>query len=751
LQTKVVETCADAVMSLFRRLEGTPLTWMSAVPAIVAAATFANTLPNEFVYDDLLTADRLRHFEPSPESVFRPRGLTYVLHNLDAIVWGGWTTGSHITNVLLHSVASLLAALAAFVLTRSRRAGLMCGLFFAVHPIHSEVVASFAYRKDALAMVFVSMALILWQRSHQRVLAYIGALLCFGLAVMAKEVAAAALPIVLFLSDLVPSTGAHMAFGRRLLRGAARALPLAVLGTLAAALLLGTDPSSFTRPGRIARVTEGQCVDYKEVAATAAALVPDHGRLLLFPQVLSADYSVGDPGPPSGARAAYGLSLALLWIAIAVWTFHRMPVAGFAMLWVPVMLLPAANLIPVSHFFIADRYLYVPSFGICLLVAIGVDRLFRYGQRRSLRFAYTGAVVAVLVLLFAGAIRSTTRNRDWHDGYALWSAAKRDGMHTLRVHNNLGVALAGLGRIDEAIAEFSAALELNRGFGEARSNLAKIHMQLATAATRSSHTDDAVEHLAKVLKLEPGHAVARMTLAELVAGAARSRPTLELPTLVTGNYALGSAALAHDNEREAEMYLATALRMDPDHGSSHNGLGVLRLRQGMLDEAADHLGRATRLLPVDPEPRNNLGLVFARRGEFDSAARLYAEALRTDPRYPEAHNNMGVALSTQGRPHDAVRHFKSAVRANPDYASAYSNLASAYANLGRTGEAIDHYREAVRLEPDYVRAHLKLARTLADDGQVERAARHFREALRIEPGLEAALDGLRDVEALRKR
>ncbi|HMB51965.1 MAG TPA: hypothetical protein VKU40_01525, partial [Thermoanaerobaculia bacterium] len=122
-------------------------------PALAAAAVYAATLGHGFVYDDVW---KIQQVAPAAGSfdlslLLRPRGLTHLVHQLDAALWGDRPFGFHLTNLLLHAVASALAALAARSLGAGRRAALLAGLLFALHPVHVEAVAQFTNRKDLLA------------------------------------------------------------------------------------------------------------------------------------------------------------------------------------------------------------------------------------------------------------------------------------------------------------------------------------------------------------------------------------------------------------------------------------------------------------------------------------------------------------------------------------------------------------------------------------------------------------------------
>lgn len=510
------------------------------LPALLAVVVFVNTLQNGFVYDDAYKIQQLPDTLPSPGDLLFLRSVPYVTQVLDKRLWGTWAPGFHLTSALLHALASTLAACAALSLSRSRRVAVLTGVFFAVHPVHVEAVASFANRKDVLAMIFASLTLLLWRHRRFPVWSYAGAVVCFGLGLLSKEVAVAGLVPMLFLSDLL--LGKEATSGRRRLGLATlRILPflLAAAGT-AAARLLDDLPRLFS-PEAILEATKGELHGYDQVLANSAAAVPELLRLLFWPLELSADYPIRLDLTLTHPKALLGLGLALLWIGASLILVRRAPLAGFAMLWTLVMVLPCTNLVPLIHYFIAERYLYVPSFGVCLLLAIVLDRglvaaeiphlspsgapalhLSPSGgtnRRAAMRLAIAVLAAALIVL---GGGRSAARNRDWHDDYSLWTSAIRAGYGTVRSHYSLGLFHQRQGNYDLAIDQYR------------RSWLTMVGSLMAAG------------------RLEEASAVCEKVLA------AR-------PEDVACRYTLGEIEVRRGNRRRAIGYYRQVLAADPNH------------------------------------------------------------------------------------------------------------------------------------------------------------------------------------------
>lgn len=708
--------------------------WISGIPALLSIVVYANTLGNGFAGDDMWTLNTLADFELSLRNFFQMRGLTWTLHKLDVALWGDWASGYHVTNVLLHSLASALTAAAAFKVSRSGRIGLLCGVFFAVHPVHAESVASFAYRKDILAMIFVSLALLIWVTSRRPVVRYPGTLACYGLAFLSKEVAALALPVLLFLADLLPGKDRHAEIRARFRTAARRFAPILATGVFVAVLSVFGLTSSFfqgSRPWVPAYVTEGpasssfaadisehfspefihrfteeQCRDYGDVLANVAAAIPDHARLLFFPLKLSADYPVKADVSLSAPVAAAGVIFLAAWILTGLLLLKREPVASFAIAWSVIMFIPCSNVFPLVHFFVVERFLYVPSFGACLLLAVAFDRALAFAGRRNLGWLRVGILVLTLFVVTAAGARAVIRNRDWKDEYSLWSSAIRDGCGTIRAHSYLGTALFQRGRFEEAIEHYKEALKIKPEYADASANLSKAHYNLGKSRHAQKRLDEAVEHYTEALLLDSGHV--------------RAMEDLEIALTELGKSA------AEEGQKAA------------GDAKAHNTLGIALAKCGKLDNAVEHFSEAVGIDPGYAEAYYNLGFTFAKQMKYDEAVAYYNEALRLDPDYAESCNNLGVILAKRGDLDEAVSYYREALRLKPDYAMAHSNLASALAKQGKFAEAVEQYTMSLKSDPGNAMTHLNLGIALEAQGELEEAERSYSEALRLDPDFAGA-------------
>ncbi|MFC1572216.1 tetratricopeptide repeat protein [Candidatus Eisenbacteria bacterium] len=586
----------------------TPVSWAVVLkvcgpPALVAAAVFANTLWNGLTHEDRWTLQNVTAWAGDPWWTYlrTGRGFTYLVHTLDTRLWGDWTAGFHLTNVILHAVASAIAALATLTITRSRQVAIVCGLLFAVHPVHAETVASLAFRKDALAMIFAGLALILWLRIHRSLLRYGGTLICMAVALLSKEASAAGVIPMLFLADLLPRFRRHAGAKNLFRRAFVRAVPLLLLGVAATAMFAG-DLQRYLTDESVQRVTRGTCTCYEEVVATSMASVPESFRLLFYPNVLSNNYPPRVETHIGSVRATQGIVLLVCWIVATVLLLRRRPVIAFAMGWVVVTYLPSSNLVPLTQFFVAEHYLYVPSFGVCLLLSASLEWMISgIGRAPQSRWAWprVTAIGFVVVLLLAGSVRTVVRNRDWYDDVSLASSAIRAGFGSARTHTLLGIGLIERG-------DHGAALE-----------------PLTRAATA-------------------GYSLARVVLADLL----RMQGDLE------------ESALQCKQLLRSEPYTAQERRM---HAGGHVTLGRIRMGQERWQEAATHYKEG---LSLDANQAQGLGcLAWLMATCPDTSLRNGPEAIRlaeracrvTAGKSAEALFTLAIAYASVGRRDAALR------------------------------------------------------------------------------------------------
>ncbi|MBM4363988.1 MAG: hypothetical protein FJ104_15010, partial [Deltaproteobacteria bacterium] len=349
------------------------------VAGLIAAATFSSVANFDFAYDDhwTIVANRglerpvgellslaLRgeaHARGIPDGT-RPMMLASVW--FDRRVGGPGPTFGHLHSLALHTLATVLAGLAAFALSRRRRVAVIAALFFGVAPLHAEVVGLVNYREDLLAALgvlgFLTPLFWPWRDRARWSVALLssGALLA---ALFAKESALAALA-------LAPALAVTLGKGAGWFRARRAALSASVL----VAVLWGVHRAWLTRVGAddvprrleqlapVARVLRG--ARYL-ASGVAESVVP------LFANV--------DPEPLGSPSPLWAAALGLV-VAAVLELRRRRPLRPVAAGLVLSLLAPLGSsplVGPVNER--ADRYLYVAVLGGGLLLGGVIDRALR--------------------------------------------------------------------------------------------------------------------------------------------------------------------------------------------------------------------------------------------------------------------------------------------------------------------------------------------------------------------------------------
>jgi len=205
-----------------------------------------------------------------------------------------------------------------------------------------------------------------------------------------------------------------------------------------------------------------------------------------------------------------------------------------------------------------------------------------------------------------------------------------------------GIAAAGRGAPDEAIACMRKAAALRPDLAPAQANLGLLLVAVGRHA-------EAEAPLRAALSLMPRDAALRN--------------------------ALGIVLEALQRFDDAEKTYRAALELDPRLAEAHANLGNCLRRLGRLQQSEAHLVRAIELKPDFAVAHYNLGILLQEREEIDRAIARYRQALAHRPDYLEALNNLGSCLRTQGFVDEAKVTFERVLQLQPLQIEAHCNLA----------------------------------------------------------------------------
>jgi len=386
-----------------------------------------------------------------------------------------------------------------------------------------------------------------------------------------------------------------------------------------------TEPSAM---GLLARIPLGM-----RIGNALLSYVGYIGKML-WPTRLAVFYPLY-PRLSAAAVVVAGIGLVAVTAAV-IGGARRRPWLVTGWFWYLGMLVPVIGVFQGSGEAMADRFTYLPSIGLLIMLCWSVPR--RAMERRNLKVITW--VVAVAVLAVCAAL-SRVQVQYWKDSEILFRHALDVTRDNWLAQNNLGVTLEGTGRAQEAIGHYEQALRIRPGSAEAHYNLGK-------DLKRLGRIPEAIAHYEQALRIKPDYAEAHNNL--------------------------GNALKQLGKIPEAIAHYEQALRIRPDFAEAHCNLGVALAQAGRVEEAIACYEQALQIKPDFAEVHNNLGNALERTGRLQDAIGHYEQALRLKPDYAEAHYNLGLALARLGRLQDAIGHYEQALLLKPDYAEARAAL-----------------------------------------------------------------------------
>ncbi len=574
---------------------------------------YSNSFENTFQYDDSHVIERNPFIKAPgkiPELFLDPqkgsgiynetssyRPLLMASFALNYSLGGLQVFGYHLGNLFLHL---LCAGLVYFITLhffrlldgqedlslRHQLTACFAALAFGLHPVQTESVTYISGRSSTLAAVFflASFFLYLQYSLTPRTRDLVGSSFAYACALLVKETAIT-LPAILILFSLL------FLRDRPVKSRCLSLLPYILLSGLYlffrvyffGSLQYGSQP---VRPL------------YDQLLSQPRAWVHYLGTLLL-PLNLNIDYDL--PTSHSLLEPQVVLSIILLGaVSGVIWRLSRSHrSAGFWALWFAVTLLPTNSVIALEDL-VCDRWLYLPSVGFAVLLALGLDGIFQRqvkGKSRAAKiiFFFLGALVLELY-----GFGTMLRNVDWTNQRTLWEDTVAKSPGKSRPYNGLGLALVLQDRLEEAKRNFEHAITLDPRGGQPYLNLAYVYRV-------QGKWDRAVEFYEKSLPLNP-----------------------KLGAEIYNQ--LGFIYLSQEKWEASEEVLRRSIAMRPHNPAPYHNLGLYFEKRGNIDQAISYQEKANQLDPDYSLPYEALGRLYQQKGWKAKSLEAYQNYLKYSSR-----------------------------------------------------------------------------------------------------------------------
>lgn len=578
--------------------------------------------------------------------------LTWISLMADYQCFGGNPAGYHWENLAWHSATALLLFLALQQLTGNMWLAALTALLFSVHPLRVESVAWVSERKDLLSGFFFALTLWFWTKyvRHARVPSalppdgdfwkggfYWLALCAFALGLMSKPMLVS-VPVILLLLDVWPLQ--RFVWSRNAVKWLLfEKLPFALLALISCVLTIWAQAQ-----GAAIVATERLPISWRLISVPLN--YAEYLKRIIWPCNLAIFY----PYDYTSVSLLIFILLVLLLIAIiafCVVNVRRRPWLFVGLLWFLVMLLPVIGLLQAGTQSTADRYTYLPSIGINLVVAwLLIDFAKRSLTARALTIITAVALVSVLML---GTRKQLSH---WRDSTTLFRHALAVNGENTMLRYYLGNAYWKAGDLPDATVQFQALVALAPESQDSLYRLGYLLMQ-------QNKTEQAQETFEKILQINPKNVKAHMILGAILVSQQKipeaGQHFMVAMLLRPGDIIIKSGLKQTLQETGPEETVNNLMQLLGTESAAdiYTSVALIRLAEDKFPEAKKQFEAALALKPDDPDILNQLAWLLATcpdqslldgKRAVDLSSRACAF---TDNKEPRTLTSLAAALARQ--------------------------------------------------------------------------------------------------------
>jgi len=454
---------------------------------VLGFAAYGNSLNNGFIWDDDTLVEKNKYITDwsyLPHNFIKGIGgtedktrfyrpLQTVTYMIDYSLWKLNPKGCHLTNILLHIAVALSLYWLISIIFNDRFLAFLTGVFFVVHPIHTEAVTYISGRADPLAALLMLLCLTFYIISPPaNIGAYCLMFLSYAAALLSRE-NSLVLPALILIY--------HYSFKSKL-----KVKAFMLIASVASVyILLRLTVLKFLLSDSIYSTTIGERLPGVFVAVT------NYIKLLVFPFNFHMEYG-RKLFHWNNPEAILGVMILLLLFIYAFTKRKDNQTLFFAMAWFIVALLPSSNLYPINAY-MAEHWMYFPSIGFFLLIAKGLQLLLQSSQSRAVM------VIFSLSLLFMYSLSTVKQNIIWGDPIRFYERTLKFAPESSLLYYNLGNAYKVADKNEEAIRAYQKSIDIEPNYVE-------VHNNLGTMYYRMSRNEKAIAAYKKAVEVKPDHA-----------------------------------------------------------------------------------------------------------------------------------------------------------------------------------------------------------------------------------------------------
>ena len=635
-------SATDVLTKYLRRPE-----WLLSLLGLTTLVVYSGSLSFNFVWDDwpqIVNSPILRSWSNLPRAFgsdlwyhmarhqvyYRPLFVAWSMLNYALFGLRPW--GWHLSAVLAH-VGTVAA-----IFWLARKLGLeywtaaLAALVFAIHPIHIEPVVWVSAASDTMVTMFAALAFVAFLNgrgpAHPRRIAWwIASLGLLACALLTKEMAVTFWVLVGVYAWLHPADGRTSQL-QKVVGAVMEATPYLIV-TIGYALM--RHRALLHATGQF-DPTHGT----PDMFRTLPLVVSFYLKKLLVPVGLTGLYYT--PYVTTSTLTHVVIPVVVLaGVTAGLWYWNRREgnsTVAFAGLWMLVGLAPALYLRNFGNGdFVRDRYVYLPSVGFAILLAIGLRRLPPV-QRWSAQAVQVSAVV-LLCIAYAGA--SLAQQVYWASDLLVWSRGQALYPGNPYAEVGLSAEYSQRGAHDRAIALAQRAVREHPEYAYGP-------LALAESYIRAGRFDEGRTWLQKIDPAYVKSEIGMATFAGLYGRMGDFDNALALcseilqkePNLYSAVYNCGNIHLMNHQYADAERLLSQAVELAPDQAAPKHFLGRALLEDGRNGQGQLYLRQAAALDPKVWDYHYWLGVSFEKSGNMPAAREEYQQALELNRDSTEA-------------------------------------------------------------------------------------------------------------------